>query len=57
MSEAQSPIITPRLILRQIKPEEDAKDVFEFMSVPSVMTYTYISSLPILVRILNSQIL
>jgi RimJ/RimL family protein N-acetyltransferase len=37
---AQEPIITERLILRQIQPS-DAEAVFAFMSLPSVMKYTY----------------
>ncbi|KAG9590944.1 acyl-CoA N-acyltransferase, partial [Aureobasidium melanogenum] len=35
----QEPIITERLILRQIQPP-DAKAVFAFMSLPSVLSYT-----------------
>jgi ribosomal-protein-alanine N-acetyltransferase len=37
---AQEPIITERLILRQIQPS-DAEAVFAFMSLPGVMRYTY----------------
>jgi ribosomal-protein-alanine N-acetyltransferase len=35
----QEPIITERLLLRQIQPS-DAEAVFAFMSLPSVMQYT-----------------
>lgn len=38
----QEPIITERLILRQIQPS-DSEAVFAFTSLPSVMSYTYVS--------------
>ncbi|KAH0392844.1 acyl-CoA N-acyltransferase, partial [Aureobasidium melanogenum] len=38
-TSAQEPIITERLILRQIQPS-DAEAVFGFMSLPSVLRYT-----------------
>lgn len=40
---AQEPIITERLILRHIQ-RSDAEAVFAFMSLPSVMKYTYYPS-------------
>ena len=38
----QEPIVTERLILRQIRPS-DSEAVFAFTSLPSVMSYTYAS--------------